>query len=67
MATDSSVLAWRVPRDGGAWWAAICGVTQSDTTGATWQQQQQQREWKQFFNSITQVCEVRLTSIKPFL
>jgi len=23
------------PRDGGAWWAAVCGVTQSDTTGAT--------------------------------
>ena len=23
------------PRDGGAWWAAICGVAQSDTTEAT--------------------------------
>ena len=29
------------PRDGGAWWAAISGVTKSDTTEATWQQQQQ--------------------------
>ena len=27
------------PRDGGAWWAAVYGVTQSDTTEATKQQQ----------------------------
>ena len=25
----------------GAWWAAIYGVAESDTTEATWQQQQQ--------------------------
>ena len=32
MATCSSVLAWRIPgRDRGAWWAAVCGVTQSRT------------------------------------
>ena len=31
MATHSSVLAWRNPRDGGAWWAAVCGVAQSRT------------------------------------
>ena len=35
MATHSSVLAWRIPGDsgdsGGAWWAAICGVAQSQT------------------------------------
>ena len=30
MATHSSVLAWRIP-DGGAWWAARCGVSQSRT------------------------------------
>ena len=23
------------PRDGGTWWAAVCGVAQSDTTEAT--------------------------------
>ena len=23
------------PRDGGAWWAAVCGITQSDTTEVT--------------------------------
>ena len=27
------------PRDWGAWWAAVYGVTQSDTTEATWLQQ----------------------------
>ena len=32
MATYSSVLAWRMnPRDGRAWWAAVCGVAQSRT------------------------------------
>ena len=32
MATHSSVLAWRIPgRDGGAWWAAVYEVTQSQT------------------------------------
>ena len=30
MATHSSVLAWRIP-GWGAWWAAVCGVTQSRT------------------------------------
>ena len=37
-ATHSSILAWRIPwtvlenpRDGGAWWAAVYGVTQSRT------------------------------------
>ena len=31
MATHSSVLAWRIPRDGGAWWVAVYGVAQSQT------------------------------------
>ena len=31
MATHSSVLVWRTPRDGGAWWAAVYGVAQSRT------------------------------------
>ena len=29
MATHSSILAWRIPMDRGAWWAAICGVAQT--------------------------------------
>ena len=31
MATHSSVLAWRIPMDGGAWQAAVHGVTKSRT------------------------------------
>ena len=31
MATHSSVPAWRIPRDGGAWCAAVYGVAQSRT------------------------------------
>ena len=29
MATHPSVLAWRILEMGGAWWAAVNGVTQS--------------------------------------
>ena len=29
MANHSSVLAWRIPGKGGAWWAAVYGVAQS--------------------------------------
>ena len=31
METHSSVLAWRIPGKGGAWWAAVSGVAQSGT------------------------------------
>ena len=31
MATHSSVLAWRIPGTGVAWWAAVYGVAQSRT------------------------------------
>ena len=31
MATHSSVLAWRIPGTGEAWWAAVYGVAQSQT------------------------------------
>ena len=31
VATHSSILAWRIPVDRGAWWAAISGVAQSWT------------------------------------
>ena len=29
MATHSSILAWRIPRDRGAWWATVHGVAKS--------------------------------------
>ena len=31
MATHSSTLAWIIPMDTGAWWAAVHGVTKSQT------------------------------------
>ena len=31
MATHSSILAWRIPMDRGAWWAIVHGVTKSWT------------------------------------
>ena len=31
MATHSSILPWRIPGTGGAWWAAVYGVAQSRT------------------------------------
>ena len=30
MATHSSILAWRIRMDRGAWWATVHGVTKSD-------------------------------------
>ena len=31
MATDSSILAWRIPVDRGAWWAAVYSVAKRCT------------------------------------
>ena len=31
IATHSSILAWRIPKDRGAWWAKVCGVAKSWT------------------------------------
>ena len=35
MATHCSILAWRIPRDRGAWQATVHGVAKSDRTEAT--------------------------------
>ena len=31
MTTHSSILAWRIPKDRGAWWATVLGVAKSQT------------------------------------
>ena len=31
MATHPSILVWRIPMDKGAWWAAVHGITKSQT------------------------------------
>ena len=31
MATHSSILAWRIPMDSGAWWATVYEVPKSQT------------------------------------
>ena len=31
MATHSSILAWRIPMNRGAWWATVHGITKSRT------------------------------------
>ena len=31
MATHFSIITWRIPMDRGAWWAAVHGVTESQT------------------------------------
>ena len=31
MATHSSVLAWKIPMDNGAWWVIVHGVAKSRT------------------------------------
>ena len=37
MASHSSVPAWRIPMDRGAWWATVHGVTKElGMTKATW-------------------------------
>ena len=35
MATHSSILAWRIPVDGGAWQATVHGVADSDMNEST--------------------------------
>ena len=47
MATHSSVLAWRIPGTGSLVGCRLWGHTESDTTEATSQQQQQHTYWRE--------------------
>ena len=38
MATHSSILAWRIPMDRGAWWATVHVITKSQTRLGTYTQ-----------------------------
>ena len=39
MATHSSILAWRIPMDRGAWWATVHGLTKNRTWLSNWTEQ----------------------------
>ena len=36
MATHSSIIAWKIPMDRGAWQATVHGVAESDTLSKRW-------------------------------
>ena len=54
MASHSSIL--ENPRDRGAWWGAVYGIAESDTTEGTWQQQQTVK-------NFTAIWETRVRSL----
>ena len=45
MATHSSILAWRIPMDRGAWWATVHGVTKSESHDSLSQVQLFETPW----------------------
>ena len=45
MATHSSILAWGIPMDRGAWWATVHGVTTSQTLLSDWAHNICTRPW----------------------
>ena len=57
MATRSSILAWRIPMDRGAWWATVHGVAKSRTqlndTAATESIWVHIRLWKIRFSTLS--------------
>ena len=47
MATQSSILAWRIPMDRGAWWATVHVAAESDTTEQLSKAQHTAGRWSQ--------------------
>ena len=68
MATHASVLAWRIPKDRGAWWATVRGVTKSD---AKWLSKQAQGwlicSWRQLPSMVVNGMRKRHTPPPTFL
>ena len=63
--SHSSILAWRIPMDRGAWWACSSkGCKESDTTKATYHSQTQftneQRTWSQFSKEDIQMANMHV-------
>ena len=46
MATHSSTLPWKIPMDGGAWWAAVHGVARSRTQLSVFTFMHWRRQWQ---------------------
>ena len=59
MATQSSVLAWRIPGTGSPVGCHLWGCTESDTTEAT-QQQQQQMFSRSLGNEYFLICKISI-------
>ena len=44
MATHSSIFAWRIPTDRGAWWATVHGVAKSERLALLLGEQKDQKQ-----------------------
>ena len=57
MATHSSILAWRIPMNRGAWWATVHGVTKSSRQSLSYSVHvTQETEVQSNLIIVTQVC-----------
>ena len=61
MATHSSVLAWRIPKDRETWWATVHGVAKSRIRLSDWPLSLYQGSWNVLGNEkhevVTNTCE----------